>query len=584
MLKKIFQSKEDKVRERVEEYLAEGMRLLSEKFYNGALIEFDKAMELSPEEVYPRLAEELDNAARSGELESALAIGLNLIKEKNRDYELANRLGNYARELKDYKRADALYKTALKIKKNYENAFYNLAASTAKVNVFDDAVKNSLSIFDGVDGFILPEYQEGSETMEELEERILERKREEGRETVANLTDERKQKLETGYPTEAAEIALEIQKVKDSMGKVFPEEVIEECKKKRAEDPENEKIYQYNMTLYALIRNMPNAAIEGLRGMSSADFDTVDLLRAIALFESGKADEAIGKLVNLLGQNEYNRYCNVNLGLMYRKVGKKFLATKYLIKTASLLEKSNGIYSMADLVDLANGLFDEGNYKKALNYFLIASTEIPDADTWYKIGCIYIERKKYDEAISAFRSLLEIDPKSKIGEEKLLDIHNYYFEKGKDLLENRKFKPAEDYMLKALSVLRRLETLKHLIIIYRQMNNIEKERAVQEEVQEIEAENHRRQLEEKRLKLIVAGKEYLKKKNYLKAIDVFESVLRMKVDKNIFIQLAALYKGLKKHTDLQSLVQRWEKMVEHEEKMRKFQKEKDREKSGKDDA
>jgi len=82
MLKGLFQSKEDKIRVKVAEHIADGMTHLSQKFYNGAMIEFDKAMELNPEEVYPRLVEELSNAAASGELESALAIGLNLFKKK----------------------------------------------------------------------------------------------------------------------------------------------------------------------------------------------------------------------------------------------------------------------------------------------------------------------------------------------------------------------------------------------------------------------------------------------------------------------------------------------------------------------
>ncbi len=90
MLKGLFQSKEEKIREKIDELLAEGMKLLSEKFYNGAMIEFDKAMDLKPDVVYPRLVEELSNSAASGELQSALAIGLNLIKENNKDYKLAN--------------------------------------------------------------------------------------------------------------------------------------------------------------------------------------------------------------------------------------------------------------------------------------------------------------------------------------------------------------------------------------------------------------------------------------------------------------------------------------------------------------
>ena len=233
---------------------------------------------------------------------------------------------------------------------------------------------------------------------------------------------------------------------------------------------------------------------------------------------------------------------------------------------------------MKDLIQLANDLFEAGDLKKSLNYFLIASTEIPDTDIWYKIGSIYIEQKKYDEAVEAFRSLTKLDPESSIGEDKLLEISNYYFDKGEALLDDRKFKPAEEYYQKALTVLRRLETLKRLATVYKQMNSPEAEKEILIEIKEIEDENNRLAMEKKRQELITDGNAFFAHKNYPKAIAVFESVLRMKVDQKIFVQLATIYKGLKKKDELQDLVQRWEKMREHEDKMKKFQREQEQEK------
>ena len=55
------------------------------------------------------------------------------------------------------------------------------------------------------------------------------------------------------------------------------------------------------------------------------------------------------------------------------------------------------------------------------------------------------------------------------------------------------------------------------------------------------------------------------------AIEILESAFRLKVDRNIFMQLAVLYKGLKKQDELILLEQRWQKMLEYEEKMKKYQ-------------
>lgn len=578
MLKNLFQSKEEKIKERVEEHIAEGMKLLSEKFYNGAMIEFDKAMELDPDTVYPRLVNELEMAASSGALESALSIGLNLIKENNQDYILANKLGNYARELKDYKQADALYKTALKVKRNYEMAFFNLAASQAKVDVFDEAVKSSISIFDDIEGYVLPDYKDDSKLIEQYSDYILEHKEESTRDKIQLLTEEREQKLETGHNSEATELAKQIKDLEANTKEVLPEDIIGHFRKLISEQPENEKKCLYNLAIYALSVEQPEIAVQSLESLSIAEFETLDLLNAIAICQKGDLETAIGRLVKLLGENEFNRYYNVNLGLMYRQQGKKFLSSKYLIKTAHLLDKSNGIYSMKELVRLANKTYQEGNLKKALHYFQVASTELPDPDVWYKIGLIFIERKKYDDAVTAFRELLKLDPQSSIGDDKLKEIHDYYFEKGVALLEDRKFKPAADYVIKALDVKRELDTLKKLAVIYKQMNSSEKEKEVLEEIKQIEDQQKAIEKEKKRRVLIAQGKQYMLKRNYLKAIETFESALRMKVDKNIFVQLVKLYKGLKKHAELQNLLQRWEKMIEHEEKMKKFAKDQEREK------
>ncbi|MBT6500081.1 MAG: tetratricopeptide repeat protein [Deltaproteobacteria bacterium] len=582
MLKGLFQSKEDKIRVKVAEHIADGMTHLSQKFYNGAMIEFDKAMELNPEEVYPRLVEELSNAAASGELESALAIGLNLFKKNNSDYELANKLGNYARELKDYKQANGLYKAALKVNKNYEMAFYNLAASQAKVNIFDGAIVSALEKFDTAEGYILPDYFGEENLIERMTAQVEEQKQLNYKDKVQDLTIERDKLIDEEKALEAQGIDNKLKKLKDDLDKVSEDEIIGLFKTEIEGNPENANSHKFNLSLFALKNRKPDEALTAMEGLTSADFETVELLKAIAMDQKGFSDEAIRKLIQMLGKNEYNRYNNVNLGLMYRKAKKKFLATKYLVKTAALLEKSNGIYSMRDLLKLAEETYEQGNLKKALNYFTIASSEVPTPQIWNNIGSINVEMKKYDEAVEAFRSMAELDPKSKAADSKIKEIHDYYVEKGEKLFLDHKFKPAVDYYHKALGVLRLPETLKQTADVYKQLNNSEKEKELLEEWQKMMDEQKQQEQEQHRQKMILKGKTLLKQKNYIKAIETFEAVLRMKVDRKIFMQLAALYKGLKKGNDLAELERRFEKMLLHEEKMRKFEKEEERKSQAED--
>ncbi len=583
MLKGLFQSKEDKIRAKIDEHLGEGMKLMSEKFYNGAMIEFDKAMELDPEIVYPKLVEELSNAAASGDLQSALSIGLNLIKEKNEDFELANKLGNYARELGDYKQAEGLYKTALKVKRGYQKAFYNLAASQARVNIYDDAVPSAISKFEKAENYVLPEYLGEEKLIDTLTEKVGKEKKESVKEKLQELTVERDRMVEEGSSVEAKGIDLEIKKLKENADKVLPEDILGEFDKMAGEDSENADDHLYNKVLFAVKNKMTTVALETIGKLSVKDYETLGLLHAIALEQKGKREEAISRMIKLLGKNEFNRYNNVNLGLMYRRLNKTFLATKYLIKTAALLDKSNGIYSMKELVKEADECYETGNLKKALNYYTIAVTEIPTPRIWDQIGTIYIERKKYDEAVEAFRRLKELDPNSEIGDSKLMEIHNYYVEKADVLMDERKFKPAADYLHKALGVLRLPDTLKKAASVYKQLNVPEKEKELLKEYQALLDAEKEKEQEEKRQTLILQGKQELAKKNYLKAIEIYESILRMKVDRKIFLQLAALYKGLKKMDNLNDLERRWEKMVAHEEKMKQFEKDEARKEQAEQD-
>ncbi|MDT8447882.1 MAG: tetratricopeptide repeat protein [bacterium] len=576
MLKGLLKSSEDKIREKVEEHMTEGLKNLRENFFNRAMIEFDKAMALNKDEVYPRIKKELDEAAATGQIEAALSLGMNLIKGNHGDYELANKLGNFARELKNYPQAESLYKLALKAKKDYQPAFYNLAASMARVDKYDDAVQSALSMFDGIDDYIYPDFVGASKLVETMTQRITEEKEAARTERLQELELLKEQKESQGFAVEAKDLDFEIRKIKEAPKAAQPEDLIDEFKRLVEEDAANAKDHIYNLAVYALMEDKLGEVDEALTRISVSDFEYVDLLKAIVLAKRNDLEGAITLLNRLLGENEFNRLYNVNLGLMYKRQGKRFVMAKYLIKTAALLEKSGGIYSMKELVRMAHDAYDNGSFKKALNFYQIASSEIPDPKLWERLGTLYIQMKKYDDAVSAFRTLKDLEPNSSAADEKLKEIHDYYFEKGASLLEDRKFKPASDYFRKALNVLRLPETVKTAAIVFGQLKQHDEEEKLLEEYNGLLKAEKDKEVEVERQKLISEAKAWMAKKNYLKAIQAYESALRKKVDKSVFLQLAALYKGLKKTNELHDLVARWEKMVEHEEKMKQFEKEKER--------
>ena len=577
MFDDLFKSAEEKAKAEAAQHFDLGMKHLEGKFFNRAMMEFKKAMDLAHEEVYPRLMQELDNTSNSGQLEAALAIGLNLLKENQQDYELANKLGNFAREMENFNQAESLYKMALRVNKNFEKAFYNLAACAARIPIYDDQVKSSISIFDKVDDYVLPD----SIGEDPAPPAKLLAKLEEGntklRETkIAEFTAQIAAQEELGNNVEASHLKMEMDHFLAEPQKVGPKQVVEEFMRLIEAEPEKASQHRYNLGLYALINHLPNMAQDAFGALSAGEFDLLELLQAIALDQGGHLDEAIDKVNRILGANEFNRYSNVNLGLMFKKGGKRFLATKYLVKTAALLEKSGGLYSMRELVKIAYASIEEGNLKKAQNFLAIAVTEIHDPALWLKLGEVLVELKKYDEATEALRQVLKMDPENQQAPVKLKEIHDYYAEKGLSLQGERKFKAAAEYLHKALTVLRLPETLKAAATVFKELHNYDKADELILELHEIEQKEKERLVEVERQNKIGEAKAAMQKRNFRAAAELLESALRMKVDKNVFLQLSAIYKALKKFEDLDSLSQRWAKMLEHEEKLKLYEREKER--------
>lgn len=572
MLQDLFKSAEDKQREKAAEHFATGMQNIQDKFFNKAMIEFTKALELDREGMHKKMQLELSNFTASGDLNAALAVGMNLLNADRNNFKLANQLGNFARRQKDYKQAEGLYKMAIRANKQFDIAYINLAASAARVEYYDDSARSAVEKFSNVKGFVIPDFIGDDDFLKKMSEEIQIEKARKFAEEKQNLSQAIENAKINDEELEVLELEAKLKKGEEAVDKVSFKDLNRRFESLQENETGERKAVIYNQILYAIEKNKPDIALKQLKLLTAKDFEVVELLYALAWEQKGKPNMAVKKITAMLGKNEFNRYNNVNLGLIYRRLGKGFLANKYLIKTAFLLEKSGGLYSMKNLVQQAHELFDAGELRKALKFYKIASTEIPDQKILENMGVIFVDTKKYDEAIESFRKILAIDPKSEVANAKLLEIHDYYRDKGDSLLRDRKFQPAVDYMYKALDVLRLPDTIKQAATIYREMKNVDKERELMEEWNALMDQARIETQEKERQEKVVEGKTLLKQKDYMGAIDCFEAAFRMALDKNVFLQLAAIYKGLRKNKALTDLVTRWENMVAHEEKMKRYAK------------
>jgi len=573
-----FGNKEEKIAQKLQLYIDEGLNQLQKKMYNGALVEFSKAMELDTNNAVPKLLVIMENVADSGEYESALAIGLNLIKDKKNDFEFVNKLGNYARKIGDYKQANTLYKTAYNINKKFKIAFYNLAASEVKADFYDDAVMQALAQFKDIKEFYLPTYAAGETFIKAFEKKVKDTKSKAILAKLQQLTVAYQQKQESGDTIEAEDIKSNIVKLKNR-GEASIDDICQVFKKQITSF---NNIQKYDFSIYAIINKRVDFASNLLQEVSIEEFPFIPLLKAVISAIRGKSEAAIDQLIILLGEDKFNRYYNINLGLLYRKIGKSFLSIKYLLKTAELLKKTDGIFSIQQVIKMADEAVEKGNAKKALGFYLIAVQEVSSPELWHKIGQLQKGLKQIDEAIRAFKEILKIDPKSELGNTELRKIHDYFVSQGDSLMNENKNQAAVDFYERGLIVIRIPETLKKAAEAYHRMNNIKAEKKLLQELETLENSIRAREKERMRQALIMKGKQLMKQKKYQKAIEVLDTAFDLKLDKGLYAQLAKLYKTFKGKDSVNILAKKWEDMVvkkDREEMMAKEKKKRQEAKS-----
>ena len=586
MLNTFSKKREQKTAVKAVEHYQKAVKLLNGKLFKQAMIEFNHGLKLDPKNIGIRLEKEFKNYHDSGETEAAFSIGGILFKVKNKNYQFANQLGNCARKLGNYKSANNFYRHALKINKRFENAFYNLAASMGKVDLYDENVKSTLLGIYKTEYFILPEYVGNKEVIKTISTALTQKKEKDKADHLKSLQLEKDEMEQKHEFVKAKKIAHDMKLLEEKADQPKPEDVIDYFlqnirEQKSLGTPESEEDLmdsQYNLAIYALKNGNGPLAIEVLMELieKRCPFDYVEMLLAIAYSLIHKREKTVKIFVKLLGENRHNRYYNVNLGLFYKRSGNRLLAAKYLLIGAVLLGKSDGLYHISDLIRIADEHNENGALKKALKLYQVVISEDNNLDVYFSIGEIYIALELYEKAMVTYFKVLEFDSESEKAKMQLKKIHDFFCQKGEAFFQKGVFNLSVKNYESALRAQRLSVTLKTTADIYKFMKNYEKYDELMAEYQKIKDKEEEAQKEATRQGYIKKGKAYMKKKDMRKAIENFELAFRMKVDKDVFVFLASMYKGMKRTLDMENLLERWNKMVEYEEKMKKYQKEEER--------
>ena len=531
--------------------------------------------------------EQLENEFRDYDMssspEAALAIGLVILKERPEDYPLANKLGNYARTMGDRKQANNLYRMALRVKRDYMQAFYNLAASFGNVDKYDMAVKSCIDKYIKSAAFITPEYQNDPKIVENIENEIVEKKTAEKEDIIKKLDEERKVKQKANEAYEVQRLRNEIDKAKKIPTDFAYEEVrdqlqklVEDTRAKQA-IPEDQAVYHghiFNLGMYAFYKKDADLAQKSFGELKeyNGKNEYLDLMLALTLDLKGHVQDAIEQIFNLLKEDPYNRYYNVNLGLLYRKAKNRLSMFRYLAVGAALLEKSDGLFRVTDIMARAAEKKEQGAFNKAINLYQIVASEQNNPEPWLRIGEIYLEMEKRTDAIKAYKAVLEFDPENQEANQLLREIHDHFVASGEEIFQNRRFSQAAAIFERALTAVRIPETVERAASVYRQLKKEDKVEELMAEHDDMVEQERERAREAQRQDFITKGKLFLEKKAYEKALDSLEKAFRMQLDKNVFTMLVKLYQGLNRKRELEDLMDRWEKMTRYEEEKKRKEK------------
>lgn len=555
-----------------------GLLQIRNRQYKKAAEIFKKALETSPASAEKKLMTLFREYYNVDENEAVLAIGKVLLERRSHDCNFLNMMGNSARKSGNFKSANDFYRKALGADKSYSKALYNLAASLARAEKYDHEVKKAIEPFQGIRGYLLPRYLNDPDIVDNIVDE-LNKEKEDQTIKVGKLLEEKERAQKAGDLEKAKECVRSIESVEEKMLEPTYENVCRRLrraikKKWKQQTIEESKLVlqqnQFNLGLYALSQGDARLAEENFFKLISegSDLEYLDLLAALTKDLKGSTREAMEELVSILNESPDNRLANINLGLLYQKTGNRLLAYRYLVKGAELLEQSEGLYDINEIIGRANEYLENEEYQKALNLYHISVAENPTIEAWLNIGEVHIKREQFPEAVMAFHEVQEIEPGNETAAQKLIEIHDIYRSMGEQHFRNKEFAEAAEKFMNALELNKTVNTMQKALEAFEKREDQDQVKRLKAEIKQTKEEEQAKKLEQMRQSYIIKGKALMKKKDFYSAIETLEKAMNMKPDKDVFVMLAHIYKGLNQTGRLTSLMRRYNKQVEQEQRNR----------------
>ena len=560
ILKKIFAA-EDSHKD-VNAILARGKSLLEKNFYEWATVEFNKALALNPKlaaETVTKLFQEMQG---SGNPDGTISLGTIALKMDPKNVDLANQLGNTYRKKQDWNHAKNMYLHCLKYDPDYKNAVYNLAATTAKVEVADGMAISAIDEFENMKDFVLPDIEEGMGILVEMQTNFAvdtvevnqEQSPDENNETKVMPEKEAKEdnniKIKTDTDTDD----------KDDLDSIDAVQTFKYITSNLEAESLQEKEAIFTLGIYCLKNNETKIAQYSLKRLLMRDKENVDLrcFLVLAISIDGKINEAIESFQSILGRNPNHRYTNVNMGILLRRKGKIQQSRVSFFTTFRLLERSQGDYDIKACLENAEKLFNDNLEKKALEIYEPLISEITSEVLLHRIAKLYLDKKLLDGALEVYKRILRKNRQNKEAREGIKSIHTAYLIESENFLKKNDKINAAVKIEKALKIAAGINLIQKAISINLLLKN--ENRVV--ELEEMLKDIKRKEIQSKVQEKINKAEEAEKKTDYKGAIRYFQEAIKIEPQNSTLKKLIDLCAHINR-PDLTEKITDWFNKYQH---------------------
>ena len=562
ILKKIF-GPEDSHKD-VNAILARGKSLLEKNFYEWATVEFNKALALNPKlaaETVTKLFQEMQG---SGNPDGTISLGTIALKMDPKNVDLANQLGNTYRKKQDWNHAKNMYLHCLKYHPDYKNAVYNLAATTAKVEVADGMAISAIDEFEKMTEFVLPDIEEGMGILVEMQTNFAvdtvevnqEQSPDENNETKVIPEKEAKEdnniKIKTDTDTDTDD--------KDDLDSIDAVQTFKYITSNLEAESLQEKEAIFTLGIYCLKNNETKIAQYSLKRLLMRDKENVDLrcFLVLAISIDGKINEAIESFQSILGRNPNHRYTNVNMGILLRRKGKIQQSRVSFFTTYRLLERSQGDYDIKACLENADKLFNNNQKKKALEIYEPLISEITSEVLLHRIAKLYLDKKLLDGALEVYKRILRKNRQNKEAREGIKSIHTAYLIESENFLKKNDKINAAVKIEKALKIAASINLIQKAISINLLLKN--ENRVV--ELEEMLKDFKRKEIQSKVQEKINKAEEAEKRNDYKGAIRYFQEAIKIEPQNSTLKKLIDLCVRINR-PDLTEKITDWFNKYQH---------------------